>query len=81
MPGVPASLIRAMAVSYTHLDVYKRQSYPRIAGGMRLVEGVGSELLPVAPDLLQDLRIMSVLLSLLCLLYTSNRVGITMQKT
>ena len=27
---------------------------------MRLVEGVGSELLPVGPDLLQHLRIVSV---------------------
>ena len=39
--------------------------YPGIAGGVRLVEGVGGKLLPVAPDLLEHSRIVAVLLSLL----------------
>ena len=47
------------------LEIGSLVGYPRITGGMRLVEGVGSKLLPVAPYLLQHLRVVAVLLSLL----------------
>ena len=47
------------------LEVRRLVSYPRVARGVRLVEGVGCELLPVAPDLLEHLRVVSVLLSAL----------------
>ena len=40
-------------------------SDPRITGGVRFVESIRSKFLPVAPDLLQDLRIVSVLRALL----------------
>ena len=46
-------------------EVGRLVSHPRIAGGMRLIESVGGELLPVSPDLLKDLRIMAILLSTL----------------
>ena len=36
---------------------------PRIAGSMRLIEGVGSKFFPVCPDLFQNLRIMTVFLT------------------
>lgn len=42
------------------LQVGGLESDPRVAGGVRLVEGVGGELLPVGPDLLQHLRVVAV---------------------
>ena len=33
---------------------------PRVAGGVGLVEGVGGELLPVSPDLLQRFLVVTV---------------------
>ena len=42
------------------LEVGRLVGHPRIAGGVRLVEGVGGELLPVGPDLLQYLRVVAV---------------------
>ena len=47
------------------LEIGSLVGYPRITGGMRLVKGVGSKFLPVAPYLLQHLRVVAVLLSLL----------------
>ena len=47
------------------LEIGSLIGYPRIAGGVRLVEGVGCKLLPVAPDFLEHSRIVAVLLSLL----------------
>ena len=47
------------------LEVCRLISHPRIACGMTLVEGIGGELLPVAPYLFEHSRIMSVFLSTL----------------
>ena len=43
------------------LEVGRLVSHPRVARGVRLVERVGGEFLPVAPDLFEHLRIVSVL--------------------
>ena len=47
------------------LEIGRLIGHPRIAGSMRLVEGVGGELLPVGPYLLKNLRIVSVFLATL----------------
>ena len=43
------------------LEVGRLERHPRIARRMRLVEGVGGELLPVAPDLLEHPGVVAVL--------------------
>ena len=45
------------------LEVCRLKSHPRIAGRMRLVEGIGCKLLPVGPYLVQHVLIISVLLA------------------
>ena len=47
------------------LEVGCLEGYPRIAGSMRLVEGIGSKRLPVTPYLLQHLGVVAVLLTAL----------------
>ena len=43
------------------LEIGRLVSHPGVADGMALVEGVGGKLLPVAPDLLKHLRVVSIL--------------------
>ncbi len=47
------------------LEISRLVRHPRVARGMRLVEGVGGELLPVAPYLVEHLRVVAVLLAAL----------------
>ena len=47
------------------LQISRLVSHPRVAGCMRLVERIRSEFLPVGPYLLEDLRIVAVLLTTL----------------
>ena len=45
------------------LEISRLVCHPRVARGVRLIEGIGSELLPVCPYLVENLRVMVVLLS------------------
>ena len=47
------------------LEVGRLVGHPRVARGVALVEGVGGELLPVAPYLFEHLRVVAVGLSAL----------------
>ena len=47
------------------LEVRRLVSYPRVARGMRLVERIGGEFLPVTPNLFEHLRVVAVLLAAL----------------
>ena len=47
------------------LEVTRLVGHPRIARGMRLVEGIGGEFLPVGPNLFKHLRVVAVALSAL----------------
>ena len=47
------------------LEISRLESHPRIACGMRLVERIGSKSLPVAPNLLENLWIVTILLAAL----------------
>ena len=45
------------------LEVSRLVSHPRVASGVRLIEGVGSKFLPIGPNLIKHLRVVPIFLA------------------